>query len=149
MVATRSVEWPTSAATLIAAGLAVSAPTHEAKVWWRSPSGPSSRSSGIGSFIPRTSGAALMPQLPAITVVTPCEILKSMLGRASSAWSSWVCESMKPGATIRPAASIVRAAWLPARSPTATMRSSSMATSASKRGALVPSMTVPPRISKS
>jgi len=33
--------------------------------------GPSTRSSGIGSFMPRTSGAALMPQLPAITVVTP------------------------------------------------------------------------------
>ena len=99
--------------------------------------------------MPRTSGAALMPQLPAITVVTPCETLKSMSGCASSAWSSWVCESMKPGATIRPAASIVRAALAPARSPTAAMRPSLTATSASKRGALVPSMTVPPRISRS
>ena len=149
MAAARSVEWPTSAATLVAAGLACSAATQEAKVSWRSPSGPSIRSSGIGSFMPRTSGAALMPQLPAITVVTPCETLKSMSGCDSRAWSSWVCESMKPGATIRPAASMVRAALAPARSPTAAMRPSRTATSASKRGALVPSMTVPPRISRS
>ena len=73
MVAARSVEWPTSAATLVAAGLATSADTQEAKVSWRSLSGPSIRSSGIGSFMPRTSGAALIPQLPEITVVTPCE----------------------------------------------------------------------------
>ena len=67
----------------------------------RPSAGASIRSSGIGSFMPRTSGAALMPQLPAITVVTPCEILKAMSGCDSSAWSSWVCESMKPGATMQ------------------------------------------------
>ena len=43
----------------------------------------------------------------------------------------------------------VRAAFAPARSPTAAMRPSLTPTSASKRGALVPSMTVPPRISRS
>jgi hypothetical protein len=149
MAATRSVEWPTSAATLVAAGAASSAFTHEAKVVWRSKFGSSTRSSGIGSFMPFTSGAALMPQLPAITVVTPCETLKSMPGCDSSAWSSCVCESMKPGATIRPVASMVRAALAPARSPTAEMRPSLMPTSASKRGALVPSMTVPRRMRRS
>ena len=91
-----------------------------------------------------------MPQLPAITVVTPCETLKSMSGCASSAWSSWVCESMKPGATMQAGGiDACASALAPARSPMAAMRPSRTATSASKRGALVPSMTVPPRISRS
>src|SRR5262252_84463 len=51
--------------------------------------------------------------------------------------------SMKPGATIRPRASIVRAAS-PARcGPTAAMRSPSTATSAVTAGAPLPSMTAP------
>jgi len=95
------------------------------------------------------SGAALMPQLPATTVVTPCETLNVMSGCDSSAWSSWVCESMKPGATTSPIASITDFALAPSRPPTATMRPSCTATSASKRGAFVPSTTVPPRIRRS
>jgi hypothetical protein len=39
MAAARSVEWPTSAATLVAAGAASSAFTHDAKVSWRSTAG--------------------------------------------------------------------------------------------------------------
>jgi hypothetical protein len=91
----------------------------------------------------------LMPQLPATTVVTPCDTLKLMSGCASSAWSSCVCASMKPGATMRPRASSERAVERPSRSPTAAMRPPAMPTSASKRGARVPSTTVPPRISRS
>jgi hypothetical protein len=43
---------------------------------------------------------------------------------------------------------LLSAVW-PASLPMAAMRPSVMPTSASKRGALVPSMTVPPRISRS
>jgi hypothetical protein len=89
------------------------------------------RLSGIGMSMSSRSGAALMPQLPATTVVTPCEILKVMSGWVSTAWSSCVCESMKPGATIRPPASRMRSAPWPARSPIAAIRPSTMPMSAS------------------
>jgi hypothetical protein len=49
------------------------------------------------------SGATLMPQLPPITVVTPCETLNAMSGCDSSAWSSCVWQSMKPGRDDQPA----------------------------------------------
>ena len=103
----------------------------------------------MGRSMSSRSGAALMPQLPATTVVTPCDTLKGMVACESTAWSSCVCESMKPGATMRPVASRVRSAVWPASAPMATMRSPTMPTSAAKRGALLPSMTVPPRISRS
>jgi hypothetical protein len=54
----------------------------------------------------------------------------------------------KPGATARPVASITRSA-LPAVAPTATIRSSRMATSATTGGLPEPSKTVPPRMSRS
>src|SRR5262245_9922767 len=55
--------------------------------------------------------------------------------------------STKPGATTQPEASSVRA---PARPlPTAAMRSPSIATSARRAGAPVPSTTLPPRITRS
>src|SRR5262245_10480888 len=57
--------------------------------------------------------------------------------------------SMKPGATISPAASMTRAASAPGRSPTSRIRSPSTATSARRAGAPVPSTTVPPRTSTS
>ena len=41
-----------------------------------------------------------------ITVVTPWLALAAIAGVASSARSSWVCTSMKPGATQSPATSI-------------------------------------------
>src|SRR5260370_15984508 len=53
--------------------------------------------------------------------------------------------STKPGATTRPDASIVRAAGS-SLSPMATMRPSRIPTSASRRAAPVPSMTLPPAI---
>ena len=50
-----------------------------------------------------------MPQLPVITVVTPWLILHSISGSLSSARSSWVWVSTKPGASARPLAWISRA----------------------------------------
>ena len=86
-----------------------------------------------------------MPQLPTTTVVTPCLIFGSICGAASTIWSSCVCTSMKPGATIFPATSMHRRRRCVAKfAPTAAMRSPSMRTSATKRGAPVPSTTVPP-----
>src|SRR5262245_58271470 len=55
---------------------------------------------------------------------------------------------MKPGATTRSVASIVRAARAE-HSPTATMRPSAIATSPGTPGAPLPSTTVPPRIRRS
>src|SRR5258705_7608588 len=55
---------------------------------------------------------------------------------------------MKPGATMRSVASIVRAARAET-SPTATMRPPAIATSALDAGAPVPSTTVPPRMRRS
>ena len=69
---------------------------------------PPSRFNGGGTSA-RTSGARLMPQLPTMTVVTPCVIFGSILGSASTIWSSCVWTSMKPGATISPATSITSA----------------------------------------
>ncbi|MCY1206420.1 hypothetical protein D9M72_179910 [compost metagenome] len=103
----------------------------------------------MGRSMSARSGAALMPQLPATTVVTPCDTLKGICACDSTAWSSCVCESMKPGATMRPVASSVWSAVWPASLPMAAMRPLTMPTSASKRGALVPSITVPPWIKRS
>ena len=65
-----------------------------------------------------------MPQLPTTTVVTPCDILHSMhAGPHSTARSSCVCASMKPGASALPVATISRSALPAPRSPTAAMRS--------------------------
>jgi hypothetical protein len=98
--------------------------------------------------MPRASGhgAAPMPQLPTTTVVTPPRILKSISGRTTSAKSSWVCTSMKPGASARPAASSDTFACRPAPSPTDAIRSPLRATSARLGGAPVPSYSVAPRI---
>src|ERR1700719_1110653 len=54
---------------------------------------------------------------------------------------------MKPGATMQPLASTTAAPSAGRSAPMATIRSSSMRTSAVRRGAPVPSMTVPPRTS--
>ena len=52
-----------------------------------------------------------MPQLPTTTVVTPCDILHSMhSGPHSTARSSCVWASMKPGASALPVATISRSA---------------------------------------
>src|SRR5690349_21367083 len=52
--------------------------------------------------------------------------------------------SMKPGVTVLPLQSTVRAAARPARSPTAVMRSPVIATSARRAALPVPSITSPP-----
>src|SRR3954454_15440819 len=56
--------------------------------------------------------------------------------------------STQPGVTRSPPASIVRVA-VPRASPTPPIRSPSIATSARRRGAPVPSTTVPPRMIRS
>ena len=92
-------------------------------------------------------GESEMPQLPTTTVVTPWDILHSMQdGPHSTARSSWVWASMKPGATALPVAITSRSAAMPLRSPTATMRSPVTPMSARKRGAPVPSNTIASRM---
>ena len=91
-----------------------------------------------------------MPQLPVITVVTPWLILHAISGSLSSARSSWVCVSMKPGASARPFAGDL-AARLSAeqRSPIATMRSSFTARSPRTPGLPLPSISSASRITRS
>src|SRR5258706_10037128 len=82
-----------------------------------------------------------MPQLPATTVVPAWLTLGVIAGSTSSRLSSWVCGSMKPGATTLPRASISLAADAPAGSaPSATMRSPATARSPATGGAPVPSI---------
>src|SRR5262245_37880636 len=83
-----------------------------------------------------------------MSVVTPCITLNAIFGSVSTAMSSWLWTSMKPGVTAKPVAS----SSTPARSgtvPTSTMRSPRTATSARAPGAPLPSYTVPPRITRS
>ena len=68
------------AATFTQDGDFRSAARYAAKLSKRPSCGASIRFSGMGSAMPSRSGAALMPQLPVMTVVTPCEILKGMAG---------------------------------------------------------------------
>jgi CDGSH-type Zn-finger protein len=91
-------------------------------------------------------GERLMPQLPTTTVETPWLILHSMqAGPHSTARSSCVCASMKPGATAFPVAITSRSAEYAPRSPTATMRSPVTPTSPLVRAAPVPSKMVASR----
>ncbi len=95
--------------------------------------GTSSTLSIISARNTRSSGATganVTPQLPMSTVVTPCHELEVINGSHATCASRCVCRSMKPGETIRPAASISRVAVADDRSPMAEMRSPSMATSA-------------------
>ena len=62
-----------------------------------------SRSSGL-------QGASAKPQLPITTEVTPCQHEQLPIGSHATCASMWVWPSMKPGETISPSASIVRAA---------------------------------------
>jgi len=133
MVATRSVVWPTSSAQFVAAGLACSSSMKALNEGKRNqPPSLSRRSSGgiTGLGMPRGAGASDTPQFPATTVVTPWLTLGAISGAESIRRSSWVCASMKPGATIRPEAS----SSVPARAlsslPIAAMRSPRTAMSA-------------------
>jgi hypothetical protein len=51
--------------------------------------------------VPRN-GATELPQLPPISVVTPCTIFPSQRGSTSHSSSLWEWTSMKPGASARP-----------------------------------------------
>src|SRR5437762_10168692 len=92
---------------------------------------------------PRFTGANVTPQLPSTTDVTPCQQEDVASGSQAICASRWVCTSTKPGVTYAPSASISR---LPFAStvPTSTTRSPSIATSARRGGAPVPSTNVPP-----
>src|SRR6266545_5839640 len=94
-------------------------------------------------------GAGEKPQLPTTSVVTPWRILDSARRLAKSRQSECECMSMKPGATVSPAASTVCPAGSRERSPTALMLSPVIATSAREDGAPVPSSTCPPVILRS
>ena len=87
--------------------------------------------------------------MPVTSVVTPWRTLASAEGWARRAKSEWACMSMKPGATMHPAASTTRAASPGRAGATATTRSPRSPTSACRPGPPVPSRTVPPRISQS
>src|SRR5262249_50088075 len=81
--------------------------------------------------------------IPTTSVVTPWRTLDSADGQPSYTRSECEWMSMKPGATMRPCASTLRAASRERFWPTETMRSFSMATSAVIAGAPLPSTTVP------
>ena len=81
-----------------------------------------SRSSGL-------QGASAKPQLLITTEVTPCQHEQLPSGSHATCASMWVWPSMKPGETISPSASIVRAAAV-VTLPISTMRPSLMPMSA-------------------
>jgi hypothetical protein len=88
--------------------------------------------------------------LPTISVVTPCRIVLSAVGFASSEKSLWLCGSTKPGQTTLPDASITRVAVASSPSrPTSTIFPPSIATSPRNGGLPVPSATQPFLISTS
>ena len=67
----------------------------------------------------------------------------------SSDKSEWLCASMNPGHTTRPLAVMRRRASVGERSPIAAMRVPAMPTSARTGATPLPSMTVPPKRSRS
>ena len=87
------------------------------------------------------------PSWPTTAVVIPCNTWLDASGLSPMPRSAWLCMSMKPGATIRPAASMTRS---PARADrkgaTSAMVSPLSRTSARRAGLPLPSMTVPPEI---
>ena len=100
-----------------------------------------SRSAGL-------QGARAKPQLLMTTEVTPCQHEQLPNGSQATWASMCVCPSMNPGDTIRPSASMTRLAPSPSL-PIAAMRPLAIPTSATNRGAPLPSTTVPPRNSRS
>ena len=96
MMALRTVLWPINVAKLIAVPVRVM----------------------LASASPTSS--AELPQLPATIVVTPMRTKFSASGWPSRS-SACVCTSMKPGATIRPAASMTSRASCTAMVPMTAM----------------------------
>ena len=107
-----------------------------------------SRVSASNSRCSVSTGANPTPQLPTTTVVVPCQHAGVPRGSQSNCASRCVWGSTNPGVTNRPRASRMRRAD-PPLSPTETMRSPSIATSPTKPGAPLPSITVPFRIKRS
>src|SRR5207244_505819 len=145
----RSVPWPTKEHTLIAGFTSSTASAYspnDDQVRWTMRR-ESARSSSA-SAIPLT-GADDPPQLPHTTSVTPmCNALSSAsLTNIASSECEWM--SMNPGAMTRSFASMTRAPSFARSAPTAAMRPRSIATSARRPGAPVPSITVAPRIKRS
>ena len=145
----RSVPWPTKEHTLIAGFTSSTASAYspnDDQVRWTLRR-ESSRSSSA-SARPLT-GADDPPQLPHTTSVTPmCNALSSAsLTNIASSECEWM--SMNPGAMTRSFASMTRAPSFARSAPTAAMRPRSIATSARRPGAPVPSITVAPRIKRS
>jgi hypothetical protein len=88
------------------------------------------------------------PQFPMMVVVTPWSEEQLPSESQKICASKWACPSMKPGATKRPVAS-TSASPLSAMGPTVTTLPAEIPTSAFRRGSPDPSMTVPPRITRS
>src|SRR5262249_17048272 len=65
-------------------------------------------------------GASAKPQLPMITLVTPCQHEQLPSGSQLTCASMCVCPSIKPGATIIPSASMTRSAGVRMRPISAT-----------------------------
>ena len=91
--------------------------------------------------MPGSAGATEKPQLPTTSSVTPWRIFDSARGLSGSVKSECVWMSMNPGATTWPRASITRWAGRAERGSTAAMRPARTATSASRPGPPLPSIT--------
>src|SRR6185295_11529682 len=119
---------------------------YEAKLGKRYQFASPIKSIGGGAVrFPSTRGASDTPQFPATTVVTPWLAFAAISGAESIKRSSCVCASMNPGETIFPSARISVFAVAFESEPIAAIRPASTPISASKRGARVPSITVPLR----
>ena len=91
-------------------------------------------------------GSGELPSFPSVSVVTPCNRALSAVGTLKMPRRAWVCGSIKPGATAKPAARISRPAVADDRSPIRVMRSPTIPMSAATQGLPEPSITRPPRM---
>jgi len=105
---------------------------------------PSSSSLPPSKLFPSSvMGTTELPQLPTISVVTPCRILLSALGLMMKERSVWVWTSTKPGVISLPLASISTPASCSPRLPTAAILSPMTATSPLNQGFPEPSTILP------
>src|SRR5271165_3682568 len=109
----------------------------------------SEKNSRYHSPSPGRTGAMTWPHWPTMTVVWPLCTHEPQYGSHTACGSKWVWWSIKPGATTRPAASMVRLAAAPAYLPTPTILPSCTATSAANAGSPEPSTTRPFLMSRS
>src|ERR1035438_3805490 len=104
---------------------------------------------GSGGSPFNLTGDALMPQLPTITVVMPWDIFGFIAGARITLISSWVCTSIKPGASASPSASTTTRVRNPREGPMARIRSPHNATSITSEPGPLPSITLALRINVS